>query len=161
MQARERPGSMLASRLTEQFRTLSDLLEGLTEDDFQRRGPGNAWSAREHLAHLGRYHEVTLMRLQRVRDEAEPSFAQYSAETDPDFEKWLHLSATSVIANMRALRRDLVEVLRGMEMPDLDRIGIHPVFGPLSAKLWIQFFLIHEGHHYYQLFKRSRGRAVQ
>jgi DinB family protein len=149
---------MLASRLAEQFRTLSELLEGLTEDDIQRRGPGNAWSAREHVAHLGRYHEVTLTRLQRIRDEAEPTFAQYSAETDPDFATWLNLSATSVIANMRVLRRDLVQSLRTMEVADLERVGIHPVFGPLPAKLWIQFFLIHEGHHYYQLFKRSRDR---
>ncbi|MDQ6768502.1 MAG: DinB family protein [Gemmatimonadota bacterium] len=158
MQARERTGSMLAARLTEQFRTLSELLEGLTEDDIQRRGPGTAWSAREHLAHLGRYHEVTLTRLQRIRDEAEPTFVQYSAETDPNFETWLNLPTPSVIANMRTLRRELVESLGAMEIADLQRIGIHPVFGALPVKLWIQFFLIHEAHHYYQLFKRSRDR---
>ena len=42
------------------------------------------WSAHEQLAHLARYHQVFLQRIDRILSEQAPEFPRYRAEYDPN-----------------------------------------------------------------------------
>jgi hypothetical protein len=30
---------------------------------------------------------------------------------------------------------------------------VHPLLGPMPIPLWLEFFLLHEGHHLYTIMK--------
>jgi hypothetical protein len=36
-------------------------------------------------------------------------------------------------------------------------VGVHPALGPLTIPEWLEFFLLHEGHHLYQVMLRVHG----
>lgn len=49
------------------------------------------WSAHEQLAHLARYHQIFLQRIDRILSEQAPEFSRYRAEDDPDWPAWTSL----------------------------------------------------------------------
>ena len=136
---------------------LATLLDGLTPDDMERRGPAAQWSAREQLAHLGRYHEVFLERLRRMRTEDAPRLPRYRTEEDPGFAAWTALEEPALREALLARRQELVEAVRGMPAAELGRVGVHPVYGAMPLARWLEFFFAHEGHHLYVALLRARG----
>jgi hypothetical protein len=115
------------------------------------------WSASEHLAHLGRYHEVFLGRLERILAEATPQLGRYRSEDDPGAEAWFAMPAVEVVERMSKLRGQLIERVAKLGPDDLRRSGVHPAFGEMPLTLWIEFFLVHEGHHLYAILKLAGG----
>jgi hypothetical protein len=55
------------------------------------------------------------------------------------------------------LRKQLVERIKALTPEQLPRSGIHSRFGEMSLALWIEFFLVHEGHHLYVILQRVRS----
>ncbi len=117
----------------------------------QHSGP-QKWSAREQLAHLGRYHEISLVRIERILRELNPLLDRYRAEEDPGWPEWQSLSARDIIARLQILRKELVGRVRILDTSAFERTGVHPRFGALTLKQWLEFFLVHEGHHLYAIF---------
>src|SRR5260370_40456933 len=70
-------------RLKTQLAAVDLLFAGATPAQIDRRPASGKWSARENLAHIGRYHEVFLGRLGRILAETSPQFARNRAEEDP------------------------------------------------------------------------------
>lgn len=136
---------------------LATLLDGLTPEDMERRGPAGQWCAREQLAHLGRYHEVFLERLRRMRTEDAPRLNRYRAEEDPEFASWQAMPEPAVREALVVRRREMVEVVRGMSEAELQRVGVHPMYGAMPLVRWLEFFFAHEGHHLYLAVRRARG----
>ena len=145
----------LSARLTAQLSSLRSLVEGVTASDMDRPGPAGAWSAKQHVAHLGRYHEVFLDRLARIRNEQMPAFEPYRADDDPLFAGWLALNTSECLDRIVQLRSSLIRVVQAMTREEFKRAGLHAMFGPLDATTWLDFFLNHEAHHLYMVFKRS------
>jgi uncharacterized damage-inducible protein DinB len=116
------------------------------------------WSANEHLAHLARYHEVFLERVNRILKEDKPAFTRYRAEEDPEWERWRRLAYKEIAAELAAGREKLITRLKALSDSDYERTGVHSKFGAMPLALWLEFFLVHEAHHLYtvlQLVKRS------
>jgi uncharacterized damage-inducible protein DinB len=143
-------------RLKTQLDSLDFILADAGEATLARRPANGKWSAREHLAHLGRYHEVFLDRLDRILAEDSPPLGRYRTEDDPGAAPWFSLPTAQVIERMRELREQLVERVAKLTPDELRRIGIHPAFGKMPLTLWIEFFLVHEGHHLYSILKLAR-----
>lgn len=70
-------------RLRTQLASIDFLFAGASPQRIDRRPASGTWSARENLAHLGRYQEVFLERLNLILTESSPQFARYRAEEDP------------------------------------------------------------------------------
>lgn len=118
--------------------------------------PGK-WSAAENLAHLGRYHEIFLERIERILKESNPAFERYRAEEDPRWEEWRALGYKDVAGKLAALREKLVARLKSLAPEDWERTGTHSKFGEMSLALWLEFFLVHEAHHLYVVLQLVRG----
>jgi uncharacterized damage-inducible protein DinB len=144
------------ARLRTQFDSLDTILAGASEGTLGRRPPDGKWSAREHLAHLGRYHEVFLERLDFMLTKDRPQLGRYRTEDDPGAGAWFRLPTREVIERMRKLRARLVERVTELRPDEFDRIGVHPAFGEMTLGLWLEFFLVHEGHHLYAILKLAR-----
>ncbi len=142
----EIPETTLA-RLRTQLDCLPILLCGMPETTLDNRPIAGKWSAREHLAHLARYQEIFLSRMQRIRSEDRPRLARYRAEDDPEWPQRMALPATEIFKSLRLLRMQLVREAAGLSAEELSRIGVHPKFGEMTLGLWLEFFLLHEAHH--------------
>jgi hypothetical protein len=161
--ARERPHNEPVSalpslaRLATQLDALPLILGGATPEALQRNSPSGRWSAHENLAHLARQQEVFLTRVRRILAEDAPALPQYRAEEDPEWPAWVARPTEEVVARLHSTRAELIAVAGGLSAADLARNGVHSRFGAMPLALWIEFFLVHEAHHLYTIFKRARG----
>ncbi|HET9839900.1 MAG TPA: DinB family protein [Candidatus Angelobacter sp.] len=138
---------------------LDEALRGVPPESLSRRVNPDKWSARENLAHLARYHQVFLERIDRILAEPKPVFGRYRAEDDPEWQKWQEMPAPQVLANLSSLRTRLVTRLRSLSEEEFARAGTHPKFGEMSLALWLEFFLVHEGHHLLTVLQLARTPA--
>ncbi len=146
-----------AVRLRTQLDTLPLLLAGIGDDALEWRPAPEKWSAREQLAHLARHHEVTGERLHRILAEPEPPLPRYRAEEDPDWPRWTALPVAAVTAELAARRAGLVAAVDAIPPAALARRGVHPVLGPMTIPLWLEFFLLHEAHHLFATMQLVRA----
>lgn len=114
------------------------------------------WAAREQLAHITRYHELFLTRLSRILTESDPALPQYRAENDPDWPQWSALPADALLRKVEELRQQLIQTVQALTPGQWNRTGQHSKFGSLTVAEWLEFFLVHEGHHLYAIFQLLR-----
>jgi len=148
----------LLPRLETQLEVIPLLLSGATSEAVMTRPASGQWSVHENLAHLARHHDVFLERLHRILGENSPQLGRYRAEEDPAWPEWSYLSTEEVLIRLKALRGEIISLVRGLSQAEESRIGIHPLFGEMSLALWVEFFLLHEAHHLYVVMTRL-GRA--
>lgn len=119
--------------------------------------PGK-WSAHEQLAHLARYHQIFLHRIDRILAEPAPEFPRYRAEDDPEWPAWTSLPTSQLLVRISSLRAKLMGRLRSLTEEDFERTGVHPKFRAMSLSLWLEFFLVHEAHHLYVVLQLVRSK---
>ena len=147
----------LRERLRSQLEAVVTVLGGVSPEAVDRPGPARKWSAHDNLAHLARHHEVMLERLRLILNEEKPHLARYRAEDDPEWASWRALPLDEILGLLRTQRAEIVRLVDGLDDDDLARAGLHPLLGPLTIPEWLEFFLLHEGHHLYQAMLRVRG----
>jgi len=153
-------GQSISTRLETQLAVLRVILDRASPGAMTQRPPSGKWSAHENLAHLARVHEVFLERIKRILAEERPHFRRYRAEEDPEWPKWPAMSTDEVLRHLKALRDELITLVKNLSPDQLSRIGVHSVFGEMTIPEWIEFFLLHEAHHLYVAMTRVRGTAV-
>ena len=146
------------ARLKTQLASVEVLFAGASPARIDRRPASGKWSARENLAHIGRYHEIFLERLSRILAETSPQFARYRAEEDPGWQDWASRPFEEIRNQVTALRMKLIDTIGGLQASDYARVGIHSSFGEMTLSLWLEFFLVHEAHHLYVILQRIRER---
>lgn len=151
-----RPKDSILQRLRTQLDVLPVLLSTATTSSVLRRPDSGKWSAHENMAHLGRYHEIFIDRLNRILAETSPHLPRYRAEEDPWWPTWTTKSPAEVLDRLNLLRRDLTVLVESLREDQFDRLGVHARFGPMSLREWLEFFLFHEGHHLYVFFSLVR-----
>jgi uncharacterized damage-inducible protein DinB len=153
------PNSARLQRCQSQlFGFLDQALPGVPIEAILQPPASGKWSANEHLAHLARYHEIFLERVDRILKEDKPAFTRYRAEEDAEWERWRRLAYKEIAAELAAGRERLTTLLKSLSDSDYERIGVHSKFGAMPLALWLEFFLVHEAHHLYtvlQLVKRG------
>ena len=145
-------------RCESQLRGFLDLaLQGVVVETILQPPASGKWSANEHLAHLSRYHQVFLERIDRILKEKNPALSRYRAEEDPEWEQWRGLAYKQIASELATLREKLIARLKALSDADYERTGVHPKFGEMSLALWLEFFLVHEAHHLYAVLPLVRG----
>jgi hypothetical protein len=101
-------------------------------------------------------HEVYAERIDAILSRNVPTLPPYRAETDPGWPEWEALKAPEIYERARGLRSRMIDQVRPLSDIDLARAGEHGRLGSLPLSLWLEFFLVHEGHHLYQILKLVR-----
>jgi uncharacterized damage-inducible protein DinB len=135
---------------------LAEALRGVPAESLARPAVAGKWSAHENLAHVARYHQIFLERIDRMLAEDAPAFPRYRAEDDPEWPSWSGLPPQQVLARLSSMRIKLMAKLRSLSEADFERTGVHPKFGKMSLSLWLEFFLVHEAHHLYVVLRLVR-----
>jgi uncharacterized damage-inducible protein DinB len=132
------------------------ICDGRDEQALRAQPQPGRWSALQHLAHLGRMHEVYLARVRRMLSEDAPAIAAYRAEHDDEWNQWEGMTLVEIQQRIAGRRAELLELLRSLSNDEWRRIGRHSNFGSLTLAEWIEFFLVHEGHHLYTALTLAR-----
>jgi uncharacterized damage-inducible protein DinB len=135
---------------------LAVALNGVPTEELAAKAVPGKWSAHEQFAHLARYHQIFLERIERILTEQTPEFPRYRAEEDPEWALWQSISSQQILVRLSSLRIKLMARLRSLNEDDFERTGVHPKFGKMSLSLWLEFFLVHEAHHLYVVLQLVR-----
>lgn len=107
----------------------------------------------ENIAHLGRYNEIFFERMQIINNNNNPTIERYKADDDPGFTEWCSKPFDLAIADFYASRERLLNFFNSLSDEQLKRTGTHSAFGELTTEQSLQFFLLHEAHHFFTIFK--------
>jgi uncharacterized damage-inducible protein DinB len=145
--------SSLSTRLQYQHKSLVDIIDGLTDEMIRRQQIPGKWSIFENIVHLQTYQHVFCDRVKKMLGENNPSFPRYTADADPQFLDNCGKTTREIMGDMITTRKEMSTGRLSLKETDLDRTGTHPVFGSMTIAQWINFFLLHEAHHLFIIFK--------
>lgn len=155
---------------------LANAIEGMSPEDLARHAP-EKWSSAEILDHLNLTYRGTIANFERCLDSGKPS-------ASPDrkaklwkrrFITWLGLFPSGRKSPERVLPRGTpaeqlkVEIFQNIARMDQviaecdARFGAgkpladHPILGPLTAREWRKFHLVHGKHHARQILRLKRN----
>jgi hypothetical protein len=152
------PVSIL-ERLQIQHLSLSTIIFHLNGEKLITKPVPNKWSIRDNMAHLARYQQIFNERIDKILMTDKPVFEPYKAENDSQFEKWLEKDPESLMMEINSDRKRLIQKMESLTETDLQKAGIHSAFGRLHLLDWTEFFLLHEAHHLFTIFKLAHTNS--
>ncbi len=145
--------SSISTRLQYQHKSLVEIIDGLTDEQVRRPIITGKWSIFENIVHLQTYQHVFISRVKQILEENNPAFARYTAEADPLFLDNCGKSIREIMQDLLSIRKEIASGMGSFNEADLARTGRHPVFGQMNLLQWLNFFLLHEAHHLFTIFK--------
>jgi uncharacterized damage-inducible protein DinB len=145
--------SSIVTRLEYQHKSLLELIDNLGDEDIRRQVIAGKWSIFENIVHLQTYQHAFLQRMKQIQTDKNPAFARYTAEADPLFFDNCSRTTRDIIQDMITTRRIIAAYVLALKEDGLKREGSHPVFGSMDIAHWMNFFLLHEAHHLFTIFK--------
>jgi uncharacterized damage-inducible protein DinB len=145
--------SSLLSRLQYQHRSLGEITEGLTDTALRKAIVTGKWSIFENIVHLATYQHTFLHRVEQILENNNPLFGRYTAEADPLFHDNCTRRAEEIMEDLAATRDTITATITALSADQPDRTGLHPLYGPMDIRQWLHFFLLHEAHHLFTIFK--------
>ncbi|MFC2119439.1 DinB family protein [Bacteroidota bacterium] len=146
----------IKDRLFSQHLAIKELLKKFDEEFINRRHETGKWSIQENLVHIVSYHQVFLMRVTKIIKSDNPYFDRYNAENDTNFDKLKKLNSTELLILLEEERKKVTDFIFKLNKNELQKSGTHQKFGVMNVVEWIEFFLLHEAHHIYTIFRLSR-----
>ncbi len=147
--------SSVTTRLEYQHKSLLDIIEGLSDEEIRLQVVPGKWSIFENIVHLQTYQHTFIDRVKRLLSEDNPVFSTYTAEADPLFHDNLARSSREVIQDLLSTRKELASGIISFKDEDFLKTATHPRYGKMNLTLWLNFFLLHEAHHLFTIFKLS------
>ena len=129
--------------------TLS-LIEGLDENKAGRRLRPDAWSIKDHVAHLAAVEEAVIAFAQRLLEEEQPVADTYDVDAwnARQRAKRADLTWEETLAELSAARERLLALLEEVPKEALSRIGSHPIWGePITLGSVLRIPYRHERGH--------------
>lgn len=143
----------ITTRLQYQHKSLIELIEGLTDEQVRRPIHAGKWSIFEQAVHLASYQHLFIRRVKEILGGANPVFERYTAEGDPLFHDYLGKSTREIMQDLLGTRKQLAQEILAFPPAALQKTAIHPAYGSMHLIQWLNFFLLHEAHHLFAIFK--------
>ena len=144
-------------RLKTQHEVIEVLISGLSDEELRLRPIPDKWSVHENIAHLACYQPRVIARTEKILVEDIPSFESYIPEKDPEFSKFLSMTTDQLLFNLKQNRENIFRLVSNLSNEQMHRTGTHSKFGKMNILEWTEFFLLHEAHHIYTIFKLVRS----
>jgi hypothetical protein len=141
------------TRLSHQHEAIIEMTKGMPEEQLRTRPENNKWSVFENIAHLSAYQPAYIQRLKRIEKEVSPLFERYQADNDPAFFECCDMSLQQLHEHLFTHRFLIQNHISSLNEGAFTKGGRHPVYGELTIINWIEFFLLHEAHHLFTIFK--------
>ncbi len=148
--------SSIIDRLNTQHLTIKELIRNLDEEIISEEPEPGKWSIHENLTHIVSYHQILLNRMEKIIKGDNPYFDRYKTEDEHNYIRWQNIKTEGLLTNLEEERKKVVDVIFQFNEEELRKKGTHQKFGEMNVFEWIEFFLLHEAHHIYTIFKLSR-----
>lgn len=145
--------SSVSTRLQYQHKALLDLIDDLSDEQIRKAIVPGKWSIFENIVHLETYQHTFIRRVRLILEGDNPEFERYSAEADPLYLDDCTKSSREIMQDLISTRKDLAAGVLLFQESDLVKSAVHPVFGEMNLVQWLNFFLLHEAHHLFTIFK--------
>jgi predicted NBD/HSP70 family sugar kinase len=148
--------SALLARYKDGAAAVTAAVEGLSDDDLDRRPAPDEWTAREVVHHLADAEARSAIRLRQLLAEDAPTIQGYDEEL---YARALHYDrpiATS-LALVDAVRASTAELLDRLTDTDFARCGTHTESGRYSVDTWLELYAAHAHDHADQLRRAATG----
>ncbi|MEO5945219.1 MAG: DinB family protein [Chitinophagaceae bacterium] len=145
--------SHLSTRIQYQHKALVDLIDGLSIEMVRRHVVPGKWSIFENIVHLQTYQHFFLDRINLILEKENPVFERYTADADPLFLDNCGKTTREIMQDLIRVRKDMAAAMLAYPESVFIRKGTHPKFGTMTLLQWINFFLLHEAHHLFAIFK--------
>lgn len=145
----------LSTRLQYQHKSLINMIDELSDEIIRLQVIPGKWSIFENIVHLQTYQHVFNSRVKKMIDENSPLFPRYVADTDLLFLDNCKRTTREIMGDMITTRKEMSNGRFSIKDEHLERTGIHPAFGTMTIAQWLNFFLLHESHHLFAIFKLS------
>ncbi len=145
--------SSIQHRLETQHEAIEQIIASINNNRMELRPEPGKWSIKEIIAHLVRYQQVYIERINNTLEEEVPFFQQYIAENDGDFEYWCTNDAEQLLQQLYADRKAINDIIFNLNKEQCNRLAIHKKYGSHTIIQWMEFFLLHEAHHILAIFK--------
>ena len=124
----------------------AEALRGVQDADMRRSYDGG-WSMIEYAAHLADAARVYDERLRRLADEDNPHLPAYDPDAYAADFRYNEMDAEDVLQRLTASRAGTIELLRGLDVSQWDRPGVHEEDGPVTLQKLAEHMAHHEGDH--------------
>ena len=147
--------SELIARLRQQAEDVVRMTGGFSDPLLERRTVPDKWSLSELTCHLLQVQELFESRLDAMLQRDDPAFGSYSPESDPGFADLVaakrgHDAVRAFVAAREAFARRL----EALEPASWRRTATHPTFGRFDVEFLLEYLVLHEAHHLFQIFQR-------
>jgi len=95
--------------------------------------------------------------LKLILNGKEKNFKRYNPDEDPEYIEWRKMSKEELLSKLEENRSKVIDYIDELKDSDLEKTGTHQKFGKMNIVQWIKFFLLHEAHHIYTIFKLARS----
>ena len=153
--------SSINARLEYQHKSLLDIIDGLSDEQIRRQVITGKWSIFENIVHLATYQHSFVARMQLILKDNNPSFSRYIADTDPLFHDNTAKSTREIMHDLLTTRKQMAAQIDTLNEKDIYMTGQHPVYGKLTLLQWLNFFLLHEAHHLFTIYKEALAMRNQ
>lgn len=134
-------------------KALQLFLQGLDDDWTMQNEGGETWSVYEVIAHLITAEKTNwLVRLELIlSDETDKNFSTFKRVASP--EENTPKTLAELLAEFISVRNENLEKLRSKNITaeDLEKKGIHPVFGEVSLAQLLSTWTVHDLSHTAQI----------
>ncbi|MBS1527945.1 MAG: DinB family protein [Bacteroidetes bacterium] len=149
--------SALVCRLKTQHLAVAELIKHIDEKRLTHEPEPGKWSIKDNIAHLVSYQPVFIARVHQMLKGGTPSFNAYKADNEPDFLTARELPLSELMNRLNGNRRQILELITNLPDDELTLKGTHPKFGEMTITEWTEFFLLHEAHHLFTIFRLAKG----
>ena len=134
-------------------------LDGVTDDELDRRPAPGEWTAREIVHHLADCETNSYIRLRRLFAEDTPVIVGYDQD---GWARELHYGRRPIgpsLAVFEAVRAASTELLAVVDDAAFERAGTHDEHGTYSVATWLELYAAHAHDHADQI-RQARGAAT-
>ncbi len=144
----------LQERLNTQHLALVHILQGLPEQKLQQQPKPGKWSISQQVAHLAAIQPAYGKRFLAIAGSMETLLlVRYVGDEDPLFLELSVQPLPVVLSYLSEGRLQLQEELQGLTASDFGKTCLHPLYGKMSLRELLEFFVLHEAHHLFEIFK--------
>jgi hypothetical protein len=142
--------SEIRQRLIEDRLSTLSLIEGLSEERAARRLRPDAWSIKDHVAHLTAVETAVIAFTQRLLEEERPVADTYDVDAWNARQRAVRADLTwqETLAELASVRERLLAMLEEVPEEALSRTGSHPIWGdPITLSSVLRVPYRHERGH--------------
>lgn len=136
---------------------LERLLEGVTEEELDRKPDPERFTLREAIAHVADWEGVWLGRMVAIRDQDNPQLPGYDEGQWAIDHDYAHANLAAELAKFRTTREKTVALLKALTPEQWELPGVHAECGPITLFDLASWVLGHDGYHLRQAVEFRNG----